>query len=128
MPAWMSLLDALLVPEAKSPLSISRTLVSPRSAISRRQPAPTMPPPTTRTSSGRLRSRRDSQVVRRVRNENSRRLPELRATVLLERRLDAVDGRIDVGLGKCLGRILQANAERDALSAGGQRTAGKHVE
>src|SRR5687768_15288319 len=45
----MSLLDRLLVPEAKSPCSIRQTFI-PRLAASRAVPAPVMPPPITQRS------------------------------------------------------------------------------
>src|SRR5437764_3618678 len=57
MPPWTSFDDALLVPEAKSPLSMRATR-RPRRAASRATPAPVMPPP--RTSRSKVPSASDS--------------------------------------------------------------------
>src|SRR3989442_14724582 len=65
---WTSWDVLPLVPEAK-PHRSTRAVAKPRHATSRATPAPTTPPPTTRTSNGSCRIR--SRFAARVRAENS---------------------------------------------------------
>src|SRR5437868_3472762 len=114
MPAWMSLLDALEVPDAKSFFSKRKTSPTSRSAKARSTPAPTMPPPTItvfKILSGLFL--RAFQSACRVRKENSNAASaELGATMLFERRLDSIDDTVDVAFGQRVLRVLQSDAER----------------